>query len=317
MERHQVVLYLAALALGAVAGLAVPAVAAPAEALVTPVLALVLYATFLGVPFSRLGAALRDRRFLLVALVVNFVLAPLVVFAVSRVVAHDDALLIGVLLVLLTPCVDYVIAFTGVAGGDRTRLLAVTPVLMIAQMLLLPPLLWIMTGGSAASAIDLAPFAEAFLVLIVVPLAAAGLTQAAARTAVGGALLRGGETAMVPLMVLTLAVVVASQVHAVVGRLGALALTVPVYLLFAIAMTAIGVLAGRAARLAAPAHRAIVFTGVTRNSLVVLPLALALPAALDLAPLAVVTQTLVELVVLVVLVRLVPRLVPGVPGARA
>ena len=52
----------------------------------------------------------------------------------------------------------------------------------------------------------------------------------------------------------------------------------------------------------------VVFSGATRNSLVVLPLRLALPAAFDLAPLVVVTQTLVELVAMVVFVRLVPRL---------
>ncbi len=62
---------------------------------------------------------------------------------------------------------------------------------------------------------------------------------------------------------------------------------------------------------AIPRTRAVVFSGVTRNSLVVLPLALALPASLAIAPLAVVTQTLVELVCLLVLVRLVPRLVPA------
>ncbi|WP_268825805.1 hypothetical protein [Brevibacterium sp. UCMA 11752] len=39
------------------------------------------------------------------------------------------------------------------------------------------------------------------------------------------------------------------------------------------------------------------------------PLGLALHAAFDLAPLVVVTQTLVELVAMVVFVRLVPRLV--------
>ncbi|WP_420897495.1 hypothetical protein [Brevibacterium aurantiacum] len=39
------------------------------------------------------------------------------------------------------------------------------------------------------------------------------------------------------------------------------------------------------------------------------PLGLALPAAFYLAPLVVVTQTLVELVAMVVFVRLVPRLV--------
>ena len=35
-----------------------------------------------------------------------------------------------------------------------------------------------------------------------------------------------------------------------------------------------------------------------------------LPAAFDLAPLVVVTQTLVELIVMVVFVRLIPRLLP-------
>lgn len=57
--------------------------------------------------------------------------------------------------------------------------------------------------------------------------------------------------------------------------------------------------------------RALVFSGATRNSLVVLPLALALPASLSLAPVVVVTQTLVELVGMIVFVRVVPRLVRG------
>ncbi|MBA2715275.1 MAG: arsenic resistance protein, partial [Rubrobacteraceae bacterium] len=58
-----------------------------------------------------------------------------------------------------------------------------------------------------------------------------------------------------------------------------------------------------------------VFTGATRNSLVVLPLALVLPAAFDLTPDVVVTQTLVELAGLLVSVRLVPAwLLPGEPA---
>ena len=51
----------------------------------------------------------------------------------------------------------------------------------------------------------------------------------------------------------------------------------------------------RALGLATKEGRALVFTGATRNSLVVLPLALALSAAFDLRPDVVVTQTLVEL----------------------
>ena len=63
LETHQVALYLAALAAGALAGAVLPALAAPVERLIAPALVLLLYATFLGVPFARLGAAARDRRF--------------------------------------------------------------------------------------------------------------------------------------------------------------------------------------------------------------------------------------------------------------
>mgnify|MGYP003350326503 CR=1 FL=1 len=62
---------------------------------------------------------------------------------------------------------------------------------------------------------------------------------------------------------------------------------------------------------AAAAARATVFSGATRNSLVVLPLALALPAPLGLASTVVVAQTLVEVVGMIVLVLVVPRLVPA------
>ena len=358
-------LYLGALAAGGAVGLAFPAVADPAGAAINPVLGLLLYATFLSVPFARLGQALRDARFLATVLAVNFVLAPPVAWAVTRLVAHDDALLVGALFVLLTPCVDYVIVFTGLAGGARDRLLAAAPLLLVVQMLALPLYLRLFVGAQFAAAVDLTPFVEAFVVLIALPLVAAGLTQvAAARTAWGRARRDAALVAMVPLMMATLAVVVASQVAGVGARLATLGALVPVYVLFAAIMLAVGTGAGlvagpargragraggrtgpprgraspaggrtgraggragpargragrgggRTSRLDVPARRAIVFSGVTRNSLVVLPLVLALPPDYALAPLAVVTQTLVELVLMVLMVRLVPRLIGAGAG---
>jgi hypothetical protein len=50
--------------------------------------------------------------------------------------------------------------------------------------------------------------------------------------------------------------------------------------------------------------------GATRNTLVVLPLAFALPDALTIAAVVVVTQTLVEVVGMEIYVRMVPRLLP-------
>ncbi len=307
-ERHQVVLYVAAIAVGLGVGLAVPAAAGALETAITPVLGLLLYATFLGVPFARLLGAIRDGRFLATVLILNFVLVPPIAFGLSRFVAFDEALVVGVLLVLLTPCVDYVIVFAGLAGGSRERLLAATPLLMLAQLALLPVYLWLMAGPEFAASVDLRPFVEAFLLLIVLPLALAALTQAlAVRTRFGRAIVTAGLSWMVPLMMLTLAVVVGSQVAAVTGSLGALLAVVPVFVAFAAIMLVIGGTAGRVARLDRATRRAVVFSGVTRNSLVVLPLALALPASFALTPLVVVTQTLVELIVMVLLVAVFSR----------
>lgn len=315
LERHQVALYLAGIAAGAVVGWAVPGADAWAV-LVEPVLALLLLATFLAVPFAALGAGLRDGRFLGALLVLNFVVVPAVVFGLSRFVAHDDALLVGVLLVLLAPCVDYVIAFTALAGGAAERLLAAAPLLMLVQLVVLPVLLRVVAGEAAVAAVDVGPFVRALVMLILVPLAVAALVQRTARRGAPGprraarAVEEGMAAAMVPLMVVTLFTVVASQIRGVGERLPALAAVVPLFAAFAAVMVALGVVAARWARLDVPAGRALVFSGATRNSLVVLPLALALPASLDPAPLVVVTQTLVELGAMVSLVRLVPRLLP-------
>lgn len=309
-ERYQVALYLVAIAAGAAAGLTAPALAPALELAITPVLAALLYVTFLGVPFRALGRAVRDLRFLGTVLVLNFAVLPLIVFVLSRFVADDRALLVGALLVLLTPCVDYVIVFTGLAGGARERLLAATPLLMLVQLLLLPGYLAVMAGADVVSDIDPQPFVAAFLLLIALPLVLAALTQLLARRSRAiRAIGHGMPAAMVPLMMLTLAIVVASQVAAVGGQLARLLPVVPLFVAFAVIAALLGALAGRVARLDVPGRRAVVFSAATRNSLVVLPLALALPASFALTPLVVVTQTLVELVAMVVLVAVVPRTV--------
>ena len=178
LERHQVAIYVAALAAGMMIGVLAPGAAGTFEALIYPVLGALLYATFLQVPFTALRAAFADRRFLLAALGLNFVVVPPIVFALSRLAPGGSAVELGVLLVLLTPCIDYVIVFTRLAGGSDRRLLAASPLLMLAQMALLPAYLWVFMGRELADIVEPGPFLEAFLLLIVLPLALAWATEA-------------------------------------------------------------------------------------------------------------------------------------------
>lgn len=312
LERHQVPVYLGALAAGAAVGLAAPGVGSALAPAITPVLAALLYVTFLQVPAAELGRSLRAGRFLGAALVVNFVVVPPVVAAAVAFLPADRAVRLGVLLVLLTPCVDYVIAFSGLAGGSARRLLAATPLLLVAQVVTLPGFLLLFLGSDLAAVVDTGPFVEAFAVLIAVPLALAWLTQGwASRRATGRRVAEALGTTMVPLMAVTLSTVVASQVPALGGDLARVAPVVPFYAGFLVVMAFAGLAVARLFRLDVPDGRAVVFSGATRNSLVVLPLALALPDALAVTALVVVTQTLVEVVGMVVYVRVVPRLLPA------
>ena len=319
LEHHQVAAYLGALAVGALIGLAAPGADSLFEALIYPILGALLYATFLQVPFTALRAAFGDRRFLLAALGVNFIVVPPIAYALSRLAPGGTAVELGVLMVLLTPCIDYVIVFTRLAGGSDRRLLAAAPLLMLAQLALLPAYLWLFMGPELADIVEPEPFLEAFLLLIVLPLALAWATEAWAERSPQGARLKGAVDLLpVALMALTLLVVVASQFPRVRDDIGDVVGVVPIYVAFLVIMAIVGRGIARALGFDASAARALLFTGATRNSLVVLPLALALGDEYAVTGAVIVAQTLVEVLGMVVYVRLVPRLLPDertlVPG---
>ena len=305
LERRQVAVYLGALAVGVALGAAFPGAEGAFEAAIYPVLGALLYVTFLQVPFDRLREAARDRTFLLAALALNFVVVPPVAWALSLLAPGGTAVQLGVLMVLLTPCIDYVLVFTRLAGGSHHRLLAATPVLMLAQMALLPVFLLAFMGGELAGVVEPGPFLEAFVLLIMLPLGLAWLTELSAP---GARVKAVADLTPVALMALTLLVVVASQWPRVQDDLGDVAGVIPLYVAFLVVMPAAGLALARRLRLDRGAARALIFSGATRNSLVVLPLALALDAEYALAAAVIVTQTMVEVLGMVVYVRVIPRL---------
>lgn len=318
LEHRQIPVYLGGLGAGLLLGSVFPGAGSFLEHFIYVVLGALLYVTFLQVPFVELRGALGDKRFVAALMCVNFVAVPVVVGGLTLLLPDNQAVLLGVLLVLLTPCIDYVIAFAGLAGGRAQRLLAAAPLLMLAQMALLPLYLWLFLGSELAEIVSLEPFLEAFVLLIALPLLLAWATQAWAKRDHRGARVQTQMLRLpVALMALTLLVVVASQVPKVEADLGRVADVIPIYAAFLVIMALVGRAATWLFGLDAADGRSLVFSGATRNSLVVLPLALALPDELALAGVVVVTQTLVELLGMVAYVQLVPRLLPHPAPAPA
>ena len=221
------------------------------------------------------------------------------------------AILVGALLVLLTPCIDYVVVFTHIGKGDSKLTLAATPLLLLLQLVLLPLYLAFMLGNDSGVVISVGPFVEAFVVLIALPLVLAVATAAGTKRS---RVVEGWNNAWawmpVPAMAAVLVAVIGSQISAVVRDMDKLLPVIPVYIGFMLLAPLVGALVARAFKLPAITARSVAFSSSTRNSLVVLPLALALPEEIrGLAAAAVITQTLIELVSELIYIRAIPALV--------
>lgn len=307
LERQQVVIYFAAVLFGASVALFWPQ-SASLEPLINPALALMLFATFLLVPLSRLGKSFADVRFLAALLAANFIAIPVLVATLLQLLPAEPLLMLGVAFVLLTPCVDYVVTFSHLGRADAHALLAATPLLLLAQMLLLPVYLGLLIGPAAAGLVTPGPFLHAFVTLILTPLLLAALAQVIARH--GG----GAEKAVAALGTLAVpatAFVLFIVICAVVPQLGLAIESVrealPLYVLFAVLAPVVGWLVARAGMLSSEQARAVAFSAATRNSLVILPLALAVPGAVPIIPAVIVAQTLVELISELIYIRVLPR----------
>ncbi len=311
LEHNQIPVYFVAVILAVAFGLLAPSWGHGLGALVTPAIAVLMYAMFLQIPFLDLRQGLGNRRFLAALLLANFILVPLLVWALTRGLVELPALLVGALLVLLTPCIDYVVVFTHIGKGDSRQMLAATPVLLLLQLLLLPLYLGFMLGAQSEVVVAAGPFIEAFLWLIVLPMVLAVITTSLARKS---ALINAWNSAWawlpVPAMAAVLFVVIGSQITSVVRDINLLLPVIPVYVGFLVLAPLMGALAARLFALPAATARAVTFSASTRNSLVVLPLALALPEDVrGLAATAVILQTLVELVGELIYVKLIPKAV--------
>lgn len=308
LEGRQIAIYFCTVAVAAGIGLLVPGTAA-LEAAVNPALAFMLYVTFLQVPVAELRRAFGQVRFLSALLVANFAVIPVLVAVLIQFLPAEPMIRLGVLLVLLTPCIDYVVTFSHLGRADARLLLAATPALLIAQMLLLPGYLRLFLGEDAARLVQVGPFVDAFLWLIAVPLVLAVFTQFwAARSAAATRVASMLGLLPVPATALVLLIVVAAVLPQLGPATGAALRAVPIYIVFAIVAPMLGWLVARLFGLQAPAGRSVAFSAGTRNSLVVLPLALAVPGAIPVLPAVIVTQTLVELLSELVYVRWIARL---------
>lgn len=307
VERNQVWIYLAAIAAGLLAGTVRPALSAAFAALLWPTLATLLYATFVQIRLLHLREAFGDHRFTSAVLVGNFVTTPVLVFGLVQLLPADQPLRLGVMLVLLVPCTDWFITFAQLSGGDVPQALAVTPANLLLQLVLLPLHLWWMSRAVVAPMPGLSEMLPALLILLL-PLGLAALTERWIEARERRLALRERLAWWpVPLLALVVFLIAGIQAPTVHDALALLPIVVPIFVAYLLLAALAAKLLAAAWRLPVTQGRTLAFTLSTRNSFVVLPLALALPEGWAVTAVVIVIQSLVELCGMIAFLHWIPR----------
>lgn len=308
LEKYQVFIYLTGILLGLLVGVKFPEQSQILEWALWPLLGMLLYTTFTQVPLAHLREAFSDSRFMLAAVIGNFVVLPLIAWGLMSIGPNLPAVKLGILLVLLVPCTDWFITFTHLGGGDTKRAIAFSPVSLLLQLILLPVYIWLFLGSEITTSVMQRELILAFFGLIVLPLVAAFVTEKwAEKREDREATLNAFGWLPVPLLALVVFSIAAAQVNVVIESLGVLPSLFAVFFAFLLIAGFLSIVLSKIFSLPTDQGRVLAFSLGSRNSFVVLPLALSLPSSFELTVVVIVFQSLVELFWMAAYIWWVPK----------
>src|SRR5699024_5908473 len=134
------------------------------------------YGLFLSTPVKALKKAFSNRKFASSSLMINFLWTPLLVWGLGGIFLSDHpALWIGFIMLMVTPCTDWYLAFTGIAKGNVALSTAILPLNLILQVLLLPIYLLLFAG--IMETVKMSILFESILLVLLLPFLLAILTR--------------------------------------------------------------------------------------------------------------------------------------------
>ncbi|WP_068672962.1 arsenic resistance protein [Oceanobacillus sp. Castelsardo] len=175
LDKLQTVIILFAVGLGLLLG-QINIIEQYAENFITPFLLLMLYGLFLTIPLQQLKRAFSNIKFLGSSTIINFIWTPIFAWGLGSIFLSDyPALWIGFIMLMVTPCTDWYLAFTGIAKGNVSLSTSVLPINLILQVVLLPVYLLIFAG--TIESIPISTLIESIVIVLVVPFIIAHLTR--------------------------------------------------------------------------------------------------------------------------------------------
>jgi len=167
IEKYQSFFILMSVALGLILGQSA-IVRDYADLFIVPFLMVMLFGIFLQVPLRQLRNSFKNCRFAGISAGINFIFNPILAFSLGFLFLRDTpALWIGFIMLMVTPCTDWYLLFTGIARGNVPLSASILPMNLILQLLLLPLYLLLFAGSIAT--IDQALLMKSVILVLFIP----------------------------------------------------------------------------------------------------------------------------------------------------
>lgn len=175
IKKHQTVIIILAVIIGLLFG-HFDLVAQYSSNLIVPLLMTMLFGLFLSLDLKKLRSSFLNLKFSVSNIIINFIWTPIFAYILGSIfLSQELALWIGFVMLMVTPCTDWYLVFTGVAKGNVSLSTAILPINLILQVVLLPIYLMIFFGETGN--IELASIVESILLVLVVPFVLALLAK--------------------------------------------------------------------------------------------------------------------------------------------
>lgn len=276
-----------------------------AESLIVPLLVAMLYITFLQIPIEEIRKAFKNIRFTYTSVFINFVWTPIFAWLLALLFLGDNpALYIGFIMLMVTPCTDWYLIFTGLAKGTVALSAAILPLNLILQVVLLPFFLLIFAGTTGV--IELSFLIESILMVLFIPLVLSLLTKMLLRNRKQFRDHLVAKLSVLPIVFLSLAIVAmfASQGQLLLKNLDLIwQITIPI-LLFFIVNFFVGQKTGQLMKFSQSDKVSLSLTTLARNSPIALAIAMTAFPDQPLIALTLVIGPLLELPILAIITQI-------------
>lgn len=272
------------------------------EYLIMPSLTIMLFLVFIQIPLSEIRNSFKNIKFTSTSLIINFVWTPIIVFILGRLFLNNHPeLLIGFIMLMVTPCTDWYLIFTGISKGNIALGSSILPLNIILQLLLLP--VYILLIGGTSVSIDIVSLGKGVIFSLMTPLLLSVVARKLIISKIGNSTF---EDKLLPkacdyqgyFLNIAIIAMFASQGKILLENYQVLfILLVPILAFFTINFI-VGRLVGRAIKLNYQDSVSLSLTTLARNSPVALAIAVASFPDKPLISLALVIGPLIELPVL-------------------